>query len=468
MQLAIEHGLVTEHSTVFDYGCGRGDDVRRLNYKGIDAVGWDPLHSPGSKRRPSDVVNLGYVINVIEDPIERARVLSDAWALTQKVLIVSARLSIEADRQFRASPYSDGCITSRGTFQKYYDQRELSGWINANLKIESVAAGPGIFFVFRNEELRQSFNAGRFRRRVAVPHQRFADRIYEENRDLLTTLASFISTRGRVPAPFELDLYDLIKEKVGNVKRAFAIIQRVTGAEQWAKIREERSDDLLIYLALSRFSRRPSFSQLAQELQLDIRAFFGNYRQACESADKLLFSAGKSEVISEACRKSPVGKRLPDALYLHVSALSALPPVLRIYEGCARAYIGAVENANIIKLKISKPQISYLYYPEFEKTAHPELAASLIVPLDTFHVRYSEYFESPNPFILHRKETFLGHDHPLRKRFERLTNEEEKYKLYENSESIGTRDGWQKVLKSKNLTLSGHRLVKSMSKFVDG
>src|SRR6185369_12985497 len=116
----------------------------------------------------------------------------------------------------------------------------------------------------------------------------------------------------------------------------------------------------------------------------------------------------------------------PDALYVHSSAVALLPSVLRVYEGCARAYIGSVENANVIKLKVSKPQISYLYYPNFEKTAHPALAGSLVVPLDHFRIKYNEYADSANPFILHRKETLLAQGHPLRARFERLTEQEER------------------------------------------
>lgn len=125
LQLGLEHGLVTERTSVFDYGCGRGDDIRCLHEKGVTAEGWDPLYHPEAIRTSADVVNLGYVVNVIEDPRERVRVLQEAWALTQTLLIVSARLSIEANRPYRTTPYSDGHLTSRGTFQKYYDQLEL-------------------------------------------------------------------------------------------------------------------------------------------------------------------------------------------------------------------------------------------------------------------------------------------------------------------------------------------------------
>jgi DNA phosphorothioation-associated putative methyltransferase len=460
IRLALEDGFLSQPHTFFDYGCGRGDDIAGLRKQGIAANGWDPLHRPDGRRLAADVVNLGYVINVIEDPAERIHALQDAWLLTKKLLIVSARLSLEANRSGLCSPYSDGCVTSRGTFQKYYDQQELGSWIDDVLNVQSLAIAPGVFYVFRDSELRQSFDASRYRRKTAIPRQRFSDVIFDLHRDLFDVLTGFVVTRGRLPDESEMAVANLIREKVGSLQRAFAIIRKVTGAEQWALIREERSQDLLVYLALSRFAGRPRFSQLPRDLQLDVRAFFRNYRKACELADQLLFSAGSKEVISQACGTSSVGKRLPDALYLHVSALPVLPSVLRVYEGCARAYIGSVENANVIKLKISKPQISYLYYPDFEKTAHPALAGSLVVPLNTFRIKYTEYFESVNPFILHRKETLLAQNHPLRERFERLTRQEETHGLYEHPELIGTKEGWEKALNLKGLTHSGHRLVK--------
>ncbi len=34
---------------------------------------------------------------------------------------------------------------------------------------------------------------------------------------------------------------------------------------------------------------------------------------------------------------------MPNALYVHRDALDSLEPLLRVYEGCARAYLGEVE-----------------------------------------------------------------------------------------------------------------------------
>ena len=131
--LALEDGLISKETTFFDYGCGRGGDIRRLHDMGIEVSGWDPAYFPEEERTPADVVNLGYVINVIEDLEERAVVLYAAWNLAQRVLIVSARLEWEA-RQIAGDYQGDGIVTRKRTFQKFYTQEELRDWIKARTR----------------------------------------------------------------------------------------------------------------------------------------------------------------------------------------------------------------------------------------------------------------------------------------------------------------------------------------------
>ena len=461
VKLALEHGLIKEGTTFFDYGCGYGYDINYLSSRGIRASGWDPAYRPDQKRAEAEVVNLGYVVNVIEDPEERAAVLKDAWSLARNLLIVSARLTTETRWAGPQFSYGDGCVTGRNTFQKFYEQHELRAWIEATIGIRSVAAAPGIFYIFRDQSREQSFVASCYRRVVTVPRVREPLNVYEKNKDIFDALMTFVGERGRLPAESESPIVGVIRRDFGSLNRAYTIIRNLTGDEQWDRISEQRSQDLLIYIALSRFGGRPRFSELPEATRLDIKAFFTNYDRACRSADELLFSAGKRDLIQQACRTSNIGKQTADALYVHTSALSLLPPVLRVYEGCARAYVGAVDGANIVKLHRLKPQVSYLQYPKFEKDPHPALAASLKVPLDTFHIDYRDYSNSTNPFILHRKETMLAPQHPLREKFARLTKQEERLDLYESPELIGTRDGWQRILNEKGLHYSGHRLVRS-------
>jgi hypothetical protein len=106
-------------------------------------------------------------------------------------------------------------------------------------------------------------------------------------------------------------------------------------------------------------------------------AFFGTYASACRQADALLFQTCDRAAIDAACARSPVGKLLPDDLYVHITALPALEPVLRVYEGCGRAFLGEVEGANLIKIHWLTGKLSYLVYPDFETDPHPVLARSV-------------------------------------------------------------------------------------------
>jgi DNA phosphorothioation-associated putative methyltransferase len=191
-----------------------------------------------------------------------------------------------------------------------------------------------------------------------------------------------------------------------------------------------------------------------------MRSFFGNYTRACQRADDLLFRAGNAAAIDEARQRSPVGKLLPDDLYVHRSALDTLEPLLRIYEGCGRAYFGEVEGANVIKIHRRSGKLSYLVYPEFDDDPHPALLRSVRVDLRIRQIESNDYTQSTNPPILHRKETFLDRQHPLHAKFARLTAQEEKNGLLKDTSRIGTRDGWARRLSERGFALKGHRLVR--------
>lgn len=457
MRLALEDGLLTTCSQVLDYGCGKGGDVQRLRRRGFSITGWDPVHRPRGKCAASDVVNLGYVINVIEDPAERAMTLRKAWDYAGKLLVVSARLEGETDTE-HFSNCADGVLTGTGTFQKFYQQSDLRSWINETLDAAAVPAAPGVFYVFRDNMLRQQFIASRYRRRAAAPRVRQSDLLFEQHKGLLEPLMGFIADRGRLPESEELAETTAIASAFGSLRRAFLIIRRVTGEEQWTQITSDRADDLLVHLALMKFDGRPKVSELPPDIQLDVKAFFGTYRKACNSADALLFGLGDMELVSSACASAAVGKKLPTALYVHRTALALLPPMLRAYEGCARQFIGQVEGATLIKLHRDKPKVSYLGYPEFDKDPHPALSWSVTVNLRSFRVRRRRFDGSDNPPILHRKELFVGPTYPRRGTFERLTKQEERWGLLNAPSSIGRRTAWQDLLESMNIWVRGHRL----------
>jgi DNA phosphorothioation-associated putative methyltransferase len=272
-------------------------------------------------------------------------------------------------------------------------------------------------------------------------------------------LSDFVATRGRLPDIEEIETAPQILRQFASVKRAFAIVRRVTGTG-WSEVRQARADDLLVYLALARFDGRPPLSKLPRPLQLDVRAFFSTYATACRKADELLAEAGSTEHVDRLCRASAVGKETPSALYVHISAIACLSPVIRILEGCARAYIGTTAGANVIKVHRDKPSLSYLVYPAFDTDPHPALAGSLIVHLRGPAAYYRDYSSSEDPPVLHRKEELVAADYPLRAMFARLTVREDALGLFKNPTAIGKRLAWQAALERAGWKLRGHRLVR--------
>jgi DNA phosphorothioation-associated putative methyltransferase len=458
----LRDGLLAAGMTFFDYGCGRGEDIELLAAEGVAVSGWDPAYRPEVQLVEADIVNLGYVINVIEDPVERAATLQKAWGLCRQVLAVSAQV-LMAGRGKNPVEFGDGVLTGWGTFQKFYEQDELKAYLEAQLEAEAIPAGIGTFYLFKDEGRQQQFLVNRFRRREILPRRRIAELRLEETRQALEPLMEVIASLGRLPDPLEFPGTQAVVERFGSLKRAFAAIQRITSVEEWEAIARRRREDLLVYLALARFRRRPAFSGLPLTLQRDMKAFFGAYGRACAEADGLLFKAGDAPAIDEACQRATVGKLLPDDLYVHRSALDYLEPLMRIYEGCGRTYLGEIEGANIIKIHRRSGKLSYLSYPEFEDDPHPALLRCVRLSLRTRQIECYDYAESANPPILHRKETFLHCEHPLYAKFARLTQQEEKHRLLLDTARIGTRAGWAASLSGAGLQLRGHRLVRASS-----
>jgi len=454
----LRDGLLNASKTVFDYGCGHGQDLKLLRDMDIPGDGWDPVHRPGAKRERADVVNMGYVINVIENMHERSAALRGAWDLCEQLLVVAAQVEFAApDKQ--QTEFADGVITSRGTFQKYYNQHELRAYLESELDGDAIPAAPGVFYVFKDDSAKQQFIATRYRRRISVPRRRISELLFEQNQDVLEPLMQTATTLGRLPDAEEFPLAAEVIDRFGSLKRAFALIRRVTDEEPWEEIAQLRAEDLLVYLALSRFQKRPKLSQLPRPIQRDIKAFLGSYRTACARADVLLFRAGDPEAIDAACRGANVGQLVDNALIIHRSALDCLQPLLRIYEGCARALVGDIDETNVIKLHRFSGKVSYIAYAEFEKDPHPSLRQRIKVTLPTLSIDFFDYSEWDDPPILFRKERLLPKDHALYAKFARLSRHEEQHGVLGNSDMLDRRSKLYSHLHDLNLSLRGHRLL---------
>jgi len=138
-----------------------------------------------------------------------------------------------------------------------------------------------------------------------------------------------------------------------------------------------------------------------------------------------------------------IGKVLPTDIYVHKDYLNKdieeLLLRVRLKHNIDR------DSYTILKLCKKGKSVSFLSYPDFETHPHPSLTKSVKVNLETGEMKVIDYSKRANPPILHRKECFVGEEHPRRVQWESLTLLEESKGWYKNTRVIGTRNGWLKV-----------------------
>lgn len=424
MQALHRHSYLDGSKTIFDYGCGKGDDVRLLRHNGIEASGWDPHFAPEAPRTPADIVNLGFVLNVIEDPAERAQALRRAYALTGKLLSIAVMLT--GKEQARGEQYGDGVRTSRNTFQKYYTQQEMREYLRSVLEKEPVAVGPGIFFVFKDEREEQQFFAQRVRNRGGLdllisrlPKPTRAEReqiFYTSHNELFDQLWDTWLTLGRKPESHEVPRLMEIENVCGSLGKALRFLERFNGTEAVAAAFHSRKEDLLVYFALQQFEQRKTSVPLSEALRRDLRTFFGGYQHAQAEARRLLFSAGNRELIRRLCRESAkqgLGWLEKDrALYLHTSLAEQLPAVLRVYVGCASYLYGDITNADVLKIHIDSAKLTLMSYDDFEEKPLPRLVERIKLDFRNQDVERFTYGGAYEPPLLYQKSRFLTEDFP--------------------------------------------------------
>lgn len=244
----IEYGILKPDATFFDYGCGKGSDIRGLQGLGYSAAGWDPVHRPAEPKIISDIINLGFVLNVIEDPAERLAALVDAFRYARRLLVVSSLISETVDTS-RARKFNDGVLTRANTFQKYFDQQELQQYIEDALDSTAVPVALGVFYVFREPTDHQDFIASRTRRsfdwnlvseRLGLGGPRTLWKtLYEEYKDLLTPFGQVSLSLGRMPDVNECEGIPELINRLGSTKRALRVYVEGGGVPgvEWEQIR---------------------------------------------------------------------------------------------------------------------------------------------------------------------------------------------------------------------------------------
>jgi DNA phosphorothioation-associated putative methyltransferase len=201
-----------------------------------------------------------------------------------------------------------------------------------------------------------------------------------------------------------------------------------------------------------------NFQRLSPERQADVRAFFSSFEEACQAAKELLEESQDPKRIEKAYRTSSMGKLLPDALYLHISALPSLSPVLQALGSRVSVLSREADQANIVKIYRSGAAVSFLEYANFDGAAYPRLLVSIHVPLVDGRSLVIRREKSDNPPILHRKELFIHPTYLLFQQFQQLTRAEESAGLFDESPP-GRLLEWEHLLFQRWIAISGHQLM---------
>jgi DNA phosphorothioation-associated putative methyltransferase len=431
MYLLFTSGLIRHDSTVLDYGCGQGDDVRALKSDGFAAEGWDPHFRPDpSSLKKSQVTNLGFVLNVIEEPEERAEALKRAFSLTEVCLAVSVMLYGKADLS-GVRPYRDGYLTSRKTFQKYFTQTELRDFIYSVLNVDPLAVGQGIFLVFRDELEEQRYLLrrqvgfkGREYRAVpkpVAPQKNTPNKSAEKlSKTTVQALAAEIRALGRQPDITELPknlMTKLSQSKQGLQYAASRAIADI-GHDELDDIVAARTEDLSLHFAMHAFSLRKSYGSFPPELRRDVRAFFGSHKRAQEAGQALLYSIGNQDLLLEdatAAAAAGIGHLELGKLQFPTHRLQELSVRLRGYVALAARLAGDLSEANLLRIHINSRKLTALTYDDFEASFLPRLTTRVKVEFDTFDVSIIDHSADNDVRLLYLKSRYLTDNNPQQK-----------------------------------------------------
>lgn len=407
VQLLLSHGLLQETDTFFDYGCGLGEDVERLRTAGYTANGWDPVYFPDTEKLKADIVNLGFVLNVIENRTERREALREAYALTTRVLLISV-LTPGSTNTETGTQHGDGIVTSRGTFQKVFEQSELQDFVASVCGEPPLPIAPGIVAAFWDSAVRSDFlltrvrgrtddhinNAPQLPRRNVHIKQALLRTFVDEHPGIFDNYVKFLLERGRAPHYEELSGLLTAKEYGVDLQLLHQVALNACDSDTIAKAAQHRREDLVVLLALEMFRETPKLKDLSVTLREDIKYHFNGLKNAVESAREYLFALGDRDLLRRWISESPIGHATHKGLYITPDQLQEIDPILRIYGSLAELFYGDIRQADILKLHADSAKITLLFTEDFENQEFPVIIYRVKIDLSKQEMREYEHSRS--------------------------------------------------------------------------
>lgn len=403
-----------EGYTVFDFGCGKGGDVELAQELGVKAQGWDPHFSPKSEKVKADVVNLGYVINVIEDPEHRRETLLEAAEYANKLLIVSAML--ESQQRSNGVRFGDGVITKRNTFQKYFTQPELRHFIETAVASKAFALQPGIFAVFFDEGEEQKYLESLSRRRKGKPsiarvRQQQLEQLFDEHEQQLSNLWDVCVEYGRLPKEKELFEFEGLFRSIGSYRKALQVIRNKHDLSELEPRKASRKSDLLVYYALSAFRRDRRYRKQPLRLATDTKEYLGSRTNAEKLAAHLLINLADVDQIRRACMtaiEKDLGCLEDERSFSFLSeTLGELPPLLRVYVGAGLELYGNEAEYTLAKIHIDTGKLTLMTCDDFWGSPLPRMLSRIKISLKEQSVEVFEYEGAFEPPYVYEKSRWM-------------------------------------------------------------
>ena len=484
IQLLLKNGLISSETTFFDYGCGRGTDIAALSVVGVKASGWDPHYAEKNPISSADVVNLGFVVNVIEDPAERVEAITKAFEITRQVLSVAVMLY---GPERAGKPFGDGFLTTRNTFQKYFTQGEFKDFLEHVLHQQVYMVGPGVALIFSDKSLEQRFNSHRFRsdeltkrlietrsaspkriktKRLSHVRTSHTEQQYLSAKGNLDKLWSVALDLGRIPDQLEVLFLNDLLSTVSSYSRATRLLKSYYDQSVLALASAERADELLLYLISLQFEKRPPYKDLETRIQRDIKYFFGDYKTAQQEAIRLLLKTGNTAAIFDACKQAAdIGIGWLDgdhSLHFQYELLGRLPVLLRAFVNCGLLLWESSSPVHVIKLHIGSGKLTLLEYQEFYESPLPQLIKRVKINLRTQDIDVFEYGSDEYPAtVLIEKSRFMHEElegYVAQYAFDESLSATQ---IQHNEPCIKTRTELISALNAKRLEVEGFSIVPS-------
>ncbi|MCW1410787.1 MULTISPECIES: DNA phosphorothioation-associated putative methyltransferase [Rhizobium] len=417
--LMLKQGMLRPEYSMFDYGCGLGSDVAILTKSGYDAFGWDPAHKPDGIKREADIVNLGFVVNVIEDPRERADTLRSAWSYCRRGLCISAMLANQANVAGHTS-HGDGYLTSIATFQKYYAQADLISWVSEVLGEQAVTLGNGSVACFKDKELEQEIRFARYSRisSASIGSMRLARtlRPLKAAREVPSAITSALwdlaLSLGRVPTPFEVDPETSSIIALASLSPAAAIRSCVAGFDR-AELEDaalKRREDMVVMAALSLFPGSPRYTTLPPSIRRSVRYFFGSHEHLLDEAREQLRALQAADFLAESFRSAVangVATINESALSFGMVSEERLPIGIRLMLGCSELVSPGFSACDIVEIGPARGKLKGYVCSNMESPL-PKISSRVVVDL----ARFSSHSKDFSDRVLYTKSRYMERDTP--------------------------------------------------------